>query len=437
MPGHHREIPGKCVSHRSPRGRGWPDRAWRTGQGGRLRSCAPATRLALLATVGAAIAVLAGPVADRGAPGAQAPARAGVRLSELYAEVLRANPRLTAARALARAAEARISAAGRPPDPQLQIGAMNYMLPQLVPMDPLGMVQLQVMQMVPINGTLALATRAAAAQSAAMRARTDEVSWALRSQVAMAFFELSATDRNLDVMRETLRLLSDIAATAASMYRVGEGRQADVLRARVEIARMTEDTIRMQAMRETMVARLNALADRDAEVPIGTPAPPRFPDAFPSRPWLDSVAALNRPMVRAALEEVRAAEAGERMARRALIPDLQVGVQYGQRGASRFQGDEMGGTQRMGSLMIGASIPIFARARQLQLREEAAAMRAMAQAEVAVVRAETRGGLGEAHAALTRARQARATVPHRRSYRRLRPRWPRRSRRTAWGVSTS
>ncbi|MBK6489812.1 MAG: TolC family protein [Gemmatimonadetes bacterium] len=306
---------------------------------------------------------------------------------------------------LARAAEARISAAGRPPDPQLQIGAMNYMLPQLVPMDPLGMVQLQVMQMVPINGTLALATRAAAAQSAAMRARTDEVSWALRNQVAMAFFELSATDRTLDVMRQTLRLLANITETAASMYRVGEGRQVDVLRARVEIARMTEDTIRMQAMRETMVARLNALADRDADIPIGTPLPPRFPDEFPERPWLDSVAALNRPMVRAALEEVRAAEAGERIARRALIPDLQVGVQYGQRGASRFQGDDMAGTQRMGSLMIGASIPIFARSRQLQLREEAAAMRAMAQAEVAVVRAETRGGLGEALAALTRARR--------------------------------
>jgi len=158
-------------------------------------------------------------------------------------------------------------------------------------------------------------------------------------------------------------------------------------------------------MRETMVARLNALADRDAGVPVGTPLLPRFPDSLPPRPWLDSVAAGNRPMVRAALEEVRAAEAGERIARRALIPDLQVGIQYGQREASRFGGDAMGGIQRMGSLMIGASIPIFARDRQLQQREEAAAMRAMALAEVAVVRAETRGGLGEAYAALTRARR--------------------------------
>ena len=62
------------------------------------------------------------------------------------------------------------------------------------------------------------------------------------------------------------------------------------------------------------------------------------------------------------------------------------------------------GTERMGSLMLGASIPVFARDRQLRMREEASAMKQMAQADLASMRADTRGKIGEAYANLVRAR---------------------------------
>ena len=117
----------------------------------------------------------------------------------------------------------------------------------------------------------------AGAQAEATGERVQEIVWELRSQTAMAFYDLYATDRQLEVARETLRLLQDIARTAESMYRVGEGRQADVLRAQVEIARMAEDTLRMQAMRRTMDARLNALLDRDADEQLGAGAARSFP----------------------------------------------------------------------------------------------------------------------------------------------------------------
>jgi outer membrane protein TolC len=154
----------------------------------------------------------------------------------------------------------------------------------------------------------------------------------------------------------------------------------------------------MQAMRQSMAARLNALLDRPTESRVGQPALPVFPDALPSRASLDSLALGNRPMIRAGLEEVRAAEAAEQLARKEIWPDLQVGAQYAQRGG------EMGGTERMGSLMIGASVPIFARSRQYRMRDEMGAMAQMAQADVAQMRAETRGKIGEAYANLSRAR---------------------------------
>jgi outer membrane protein TolC len=321
-----------------------------------------------------------------------------VLLGDLYSQVQRVNPRVAAARSLAQAAQARVPGATRPPDPQVQLGFMNYMVPSLAPMPTLGMRQVQVMQMLPLGGKLGMAGRVAGAQASAAGERAQEVTWELRSELAMSFYDLYATDRRLDVMRGTVRLLQDIEKTASSMYRVGEGRQADVLRAQVEIARMVEDTVRMQAMRQTMVARLNALLDRPSDVPIGVPALPQFPDSIPPRAWLDSLAHGNRPMIRAGIEDVRAAEASERLARKEIWPDLQVGAQYAQRGG------EMGGTERMGSLMVGASIPIFARDRQFRMRDETAAMTQMAQADVAMMRADTRGKLGEAYANLVRAR---------------------------------
>ena len=343
--------------------------------------------------------------------GAQTPAtitaNAPVRLGELYARVGRDNPKIIAARALVRAAQARVPGAKRPPDPQLQLGFMNYSLPGLSPMVPLGMTQLQVMQMVPLGGKLALGGRVAAAQADATGERAQVVAWELRSQTAMAFYDLYATDRQLDVARQTLRLLQDIARTAESMYRVGEGRQADVLRAQVAIAKMAEDTLRMQAMRQTMVARLSALLNRGADEQLVDAARPLFPDSIPARAWLDSVASNSRPMIRAGLQDVRTAEASASLARKEIVPDLQIGVQYG-RGATTMT-DVSGMTstkiENMGSLMIGASIPLFARDRQYQMRSEANAMKAMAEADVSAMRAETRGKIGEAYADLSRARE--------------------------------
>ena len=355
---------------------------------------------AAVAFIATMLLVIAGAVDAQSAADVRPPHdSASTRLGDLYRQMQTANPRIAAARSLAQAAQARVSGASKPADPQLQLGWMNYSLPNLAPMPVTGMAQLQLMQMLPLGGKLGLAGRAASAQASASSERASDVVWDLRSQTAMAFYDLYAADQSLSVARETLRLLQDIEKTTESMYRVGQGRQADVLRAQLEIAKMAEDTLRMQAMRQLMVAKLNALLDRPAEFTIATPVLPSFPDSVPERTMLEGLALDDRPMIRAGLQEVRAADASEKLARREIWPDLQLGVQYAQQGSGMG-----GGTEHMGSLMIGASIPVFARDRQLRMRQEAAAMKQMAQADVAAMRADTRGKIGEAYADLTRAR---------------------------------
>jgi outer membrane protein TolC len=350
--------------------------------------------LAAILTSGASL-LLSG--AEAWAQETVAGASSRLTLARVYDELRSASPRVQAARALARAADARVPGARVPPDPQLQLGFMNYSLSNLRPMDPLGMTQLQLMQMVPVAGKLRLAGRVAQFQADAAFLRATDVEWEQRAEVAESFYELYATDQRLVIAQETLRLLQDIASIANSMYEVGEGRQTDVLRAQVEIARMSEDITRMRAMRTAASARLNALLNRAADATVDSPALPAFPAQAPLVDSLIRGALQTRPMIRAGVQELSAAENATSLVRREIWPDLQIGLQYGQRGS------EMG-TERMTSLMIGATVPIFARSRQFRMREEAGAMQAMAAADLDAMRADTRGRVTERVADLTRAR---------------------------------
>lgn len=335
---------------------------------------------------------------DLTAQAASRPTSQRLRLGDVYAAVAEHNPRAAAARLLATAADARVAPAGLLPDPQVQLEFMNYELPGLRPMDPLGMVQLQVMQMVPLAGKRSLSGRIASHTAAASRERAGETAWDVRTRAAMAFYELFEAEQGVTIALETRQLVQNVARIAQTMYEVGEGNQADALRAQVELAKMTEEIARMEAMRSTAVARLNALLDRPLESGLPAAARPAFPKEVPSIDSVLGLALRDRPMIRAGQQDVEAAGAMSTRARRELVPDLVVGFKYAQRNA------EMG-TERMGSLMIGASVPLFAGRKQLKWRDEADAMFAMAQADLAWMKAETRGRIGEVMAMLMRSRR--------------------------------
>ena len=332
------------------------------------------------------------------APAASAQSE-GLQLREVYAEAQARNPMLQAAQAAVRARAAMESSARTLPDPQLQLGVMNFGLPGLETDMPTSMApSVQAMQMLPFPGKLKLSGRIAEQATAIADAGAVEQWWMVRSQAAMAFYEIYETDRQIGVMRETVELLKDFEKVARAMYGAGEGRQTDVLRASVEVARMEADIARMQAMRKAAAARLNAVLNRPADTPVPevalSPLPARIPTADTLRIWAEA----QRPLLERSRLAVDQAETRLDLARRELWPDLSIGFQYGQRAAGEM------GTERMGSLMVGFNVPVFARQRQLKMREEATAMQQMAEAELTDARAQVNARIGEILAELERAR---------------------------------
>lgn len=352
-------------------------------------------RVRVAARLGAGVARLVLVTALAAAPSAAQ--SVALQLGSLYDTARLTSPRIQAAEAQARARAAQALTVTRPPDPRVQLGLMNRELPGFAPMDPLGMAQLQVMQMLPTAGKLGLAAEVARVRASGVAFQAREVAWEVRAGVAAAFYELYRVERAVGIAFDTRRLMENVAGVAEAMYRVGEAPQADVLKARVEVARMSEEIVVMQAMRQVALARLGGLLDRafgDSTPPAVLPA---FPAQLPSQPELEAMALQGRPMLRAGDAEVAAADAARTLATRELIPDVELGFQYGQRGGGM-------GTERMGSLMVGASVPVFARRRQLPMRAEAEAMRAMAVADLTAMRAETRARVGAAYAEWQRAR---------------------------------
>ena len=330
---------------------------------------------------------------------AQATAPAGgLTLVEVLDLVQTRNPRLQAMRAAAEASVARQPEASTLPDPVLQLGVMNFGLPDFNTDMPTSMApSVQLMQMVPFPGKLGLKGDIAAYDSDLSRLTVEEMEWEVRGMASSMFYDLYAIDRRLVVMRETLALLRDFQEVARAMYVSGMGRQADVLRADVEVARMDGDIRSMEAMRKSMAARLNGLLDLPANAPVRSPVLGQLPLDVPDAGRLMEWAEESRPLL--AHGRASVAQAGSRidLARRDIWPDLTVGVTYGQRDLGM-------GTERMGSAMVGFSLPIFAGRRQYAMRDEAVAMRRMAEADLEGREAEVGARVGELLAELDRAR---------------------------------
>lgn len=316
-----------------------------------------------------------------------------------------ANPRVASAAAQVAAAGARIRPAGTLSDPTLQLGLMNYMLPSFSPRrDPLSMNEITLMQMLPVNGSLRLRRAVARWDSSRVAFGRDATILDVERAVRARYWELYHVERQLEVMDRTLAVLRDLADISTTMYAVGGTAQSDVVRAQTAVTRMQQDILEMQLQHVAAASALNALLGREAGVKVavasGAHAAHGAPNLVLAEPEpLESLLVLAdsaNPAVASARAMSRGAATNERLVRRMIVPDLNLGIRYGQ----RF------GDNDMVSAMVGVSLPVFAASRQFPMRDEARAMREASEFEVRAMRLEVHAMLATAYAeAMTARRQ--------------------------------
>ena len=273
------------------------------------------------------------------------------------------NLRLAAMQARARALAEVPSQVGTLPDPTISLNALN------VPTDTFSLSQEAMTQtqigiglMLPFPNKLGLREQVANFEAEAAEHDVAERHLMLVRSVRSSWWNLFYLDHALFLIQRNRALLREFVKIAESKYKTGQGMQSDVLLAQVELSKLLDTEIALQASRRSQAAILNALLGRDAVREIRLPAhdAERLP-AAPDVKTLTLFAQENRPLLNAFRKTVEAARSRVNLAGKAYYPDFKLGVAYGFR-----DGNNPDGSARadLANLSLSMNLPIFSGSRQ-------------------------------------------------------------------------
>ncbi len=269
-------------------------------------------------------------------------------IRELLREALDNNPRVGAARSIARAADARVPQARAWDPPALGVSWMEVPTSTLNPFSGTMERRYQIEQMIPFPGKVGAAVDAAAAGSRMALARTASFERTLVAGVKRQYAQLFAAQRRLQINTEQQRTLDQLLSAVETKYAVGRAQQADVLRLSIESRKLENE--RSELERELLSAGglLNSLLGRPVEQ--SWPSLPPLPMTLPSMPLqeIQGAAAQNRPELLMADAGISMAQADLTMAKREYWPDLALGGAFTDRTMVPDSWD----------LMVGIRIPI-------------------------------------------------------------------------------
>ena len=271
-------------------------------------------------------------------------------LHELLQEALAKNPELSAARAQWEASKFRISQARSLEDPM--IGADVEGIPRgTADLGRYMDIEYMVSQAIPFPGKLSLKGKIAAQEAKMSYEAYRATEQKLVSDVKSAFETLYLLDRSIEVIEHHKNIVEQFSKSAEIRYTSGMSTQQDILKAHVELAKMTNTLLTLRQERETAVARMNSLLNRplrsSLEIAVEEGERPFTTD------WgaLEKLTLSNRPDFLAGEAEVKKQKSSVSLAKLGYLPDFFTRVEARQfDGESRF---------REYDTFLGVNLPIW------------------------------------------------------------------------------
>jgi multidrug efflux system outer membrane protein len=228
-------------------------------------------------------------------------------------------------------------------------------------------------------GRYARTAEAARANLLGARYTHAVVDLTLAGAVAQSYFTLRALEAQLAVFDEAIRLRVESLAIARARLGAGLAGELDVYQALAALADaqvQRRETVRGRALVERQLATLTGRLD--LRLPAQTLGPILFALPVPPAPpaGLPSALLERRPDIRAAEQQLAAANALIGTARAALFPSISLTGALG--GQSAELSDLLAGAARVWSLGFGLTLPIFDGGRRSARVEQAEARRAQA-----------------------------------------------------------
>ncbi len=230
-------------------------------------------------------------------------------------------------------------------------------------------------QKLPFPGKRRLRTEAAQEQTRAdgftLLDKINEV----RAKMVQTYYALSLAHASYELTEKNKKFWEQVVQVAETRYSVGQGMQADVLQAQVELGNYLDRLFKFRQQQESAQADINSLRSKPPATPVPKPQALK-PRSFTLK--LDDLLsqAENQPLMQSLKALVAKQEKQVALARKEYYPDLTVGVNYGFRenAPDKKRADMFGST-------FSINLPIWYKSRLNPQVEEQRARREAAQAE--------------------------------------------------------
>jgi len=285
-------------------------------------------------------------------------------LEALVREALEARPELAQAAAQVQAARERVPQAAAMPEPMLQVAVQNDgFTAWRVGVMGTSWVGFMASQTFPFPGKLGLRGELAEADVRASLLAADRVRLSTIAEVRRSALALQVVRERRALADKLLGLDARLVEVARLRLASGGGSQAEVLRAQVEVTRVAQRRLSLEAEERVQVNALNRLRRR----PLDTPIPPlaqldTLPGLLAEADALTLAKARSPELLAAKTSRTRAGAAAA-LGQRSYLPDVSVSASLMLRGA----------LEPMWALSVGAPLPLFAGARQSRAVAEAEA----------------------------------------------------------------
>lgn len=255
-----------------------------------------------------------------------------INLDDLINEALNNNPQLKSFYNKSQADLAKIPQAGSLPDPVLSFNLMNLPVNSFdFDQEPMTGKQIGLMQKFPFPGKLSLKEKIFSESAEVSKQSYNELKNQITNDVKKSYFDLFFVNTAVKTTEKNQALVQEFVKIAETKYSVGKGLQQDVLKAQVELSKMTDKLIQLQQKREVIEARINTILNRPVETKLGNATEPSFFTLNYDFAGLKDLSLENRPLISAWQAMKRKSVEKINLARKDYWPDFSIGIAYTQR----------------------------------------------------------------------------------------------------------
>lgn len=275
-------------------------------------------------------------------------------LPELIEEALNQNPQIKAARSEWKASIKVIPQAKSLPDPMLSYAYFGQSVEtRLGPQKN----KFSLSQKFPFFGKLSLKGEISKSAASLFEEQYNVVKADIVLSVKKAYFSLFWFDNALKITHEEKEVLQRLAKITQRKYETGKGNQQDVLKAHLEISRVTDKILLLKQGRKGISAGLNSLLNRPPDSFLGKIEEFKTPELKVELKDLYAWAREFRPELRKARYLIEKNEKSLKLTKKNYFPDFKIMFDYIDIGAGTTTNAEDGRNSWMAS--IGINIPIW------------------------------------------------------------------------------